>query len=240
MSYRIESYDSRTGEVRVTYSSTEEIVSTRSFYVPQTFGKGMSDEALEQAIQNMAPVWHLWDASAQMGSTQPYPSVTLGEFARPLGIKASLDDYKLAKLAQIRAFRDVVLASSFSYRGYSFSADPISITRLNSLALLLLTRQVDTAKVSWPTRDGQHIEVARDDVLAMLQNLMQRGTEICLKAAAKEREAISARDAEELAKVEWLEDGVMGGVFKGNYIVTSGPRHQTYETEIAVDRVEVQ
>lgn len=240
VNYKIESYEPQSGRIRVAYSSTEEIVSIYSYDLPVSSDLPPSASELDQLIRARAPVWRL--AASVEGETgaSSLAALQLGVHTHPLGTAPTLDHYKTSKIAQIRKFRDAVLYADVPHHGGTYRLNLAHAGWLTAVATLGLAGTKTQHPLQWPNQDGQLVNIQLEDALGLLQAMAQHATRVFQTAAQKEQTVTAAQTEQAVADVAWIEPGVEGGVLPGNLLVTSGPCHQTYETEIAVDRVVVQ
>lgn len=240
MNYKIESYDPQSGRIRVAYSSTEEVVSIYSYDLPTVDGMPPTEKELDQMIRARAPAWRLATSAGGDSSAPSLLSLDLGVFVHPIGTRPTLEDCKASKIAQIRKFRDALLCSAVPYRGNSYSTDTTHLVYLNAIATLRLANTEMPADFEWPNSANDLRALGSEDVLGLLQATARHAMHVFQKAAQKELLVASAKTEKEVSEVTWIEPDVAGGVLQGNLFITSGPSHQTYETEIAVDRVVIQ
>lgn len=240
VNYKIESYDPQSGCIRVAYSSTEEVVSIYSYDLPTVDGIPPTEKELDQMIRARAPAWRLAASAGGDSSAPSLLSLDLGLFVHPIGTRPTLEDCKASKIAQIRKFRDALLCSAVSYRGKSYSTATTQLVYLNAIATLTLAKAEIPAELDLPNSANDLVPLGSEDVLGLLQAIAHHAMDVFQKAAQKELRVASAKTEKEVSEVTWIESGVEGGVLQGNLFITSGPSHQTYETEIAVDRVVIQ
>jgi hypothetical protein len=236
----IESYDPQSGHIRVAYTSTEEVVSVYSYDLPSAHGMPPSEQELDQLIRARAPVWRL---TASVGAEAHPPTLAtleLGTHVHTMGAVPTLDDCKAAKIAQIRKFRDAVLYADVTHHDGSCHVNLAYAGWLTAITTLGLTRSTAQSPIQWPGQDHRLTDIRLEDALNLLQTMVQHATRVFQTAAQKEYAITVAQTEQAVADVTWIEPGVKGGVLTGNLFVTSGPSHQTYETEITVDRVVVQ
>jgi hypothetical protein len=241
MDYKIISADPVAGRIQVEYSSTEEVVASYSFDVRRADGAVLTGAALDAEIRSRAPVWRLIQASEASTLTAFNSALTLGAYAAPLGSEPTLAQCKAAKLAQLNAFREQVLAAAgVRFAGHVFDSDSASVARLNLLANVLLGGGDLPAGFAWRSAANVNVPMTSKDVFGLLSAMLQHANEVFQTSWAKKSLVDKATTAEAVAAVTWTVAGLAGGVPQGNLFVTSGPSHHTTETEIAVDRVVVQ
>lgn len=240
MNYKIESYDPQSGRIRVAYSSTEEIVSIYSYDLPSGRGLPLSEQELDEAIRARAPMWRLTASRSDETSGSSLATLELGAHVHPIGEPPTLEDCKAAKIAQIRRFRNAVLYGDVPHKLGNYHANLAHAGWLTAIATLGLARSKLPSPSQWPNRDHRLVDIGLEDALDLLQAMAQHAASVFKTAEQKEQAIATAQTAQAVADVTWIEPGVEGGVQQGNLFVTSGPSHQTYETEIAVDRVVVQ
>lgn len=240
MNYTIESYEPESGRIRVAYSSTEEIVSVYSFDVHFPNGQMPDEETLDRLIRSRTPVWRLSASVHGDSGTSFLTTLELGAHANPLGTRQTLDGCKAAKIAQIRMFRDAMLCADIPVPGSGYQAKLIHANLLTAIVSLESMGLRGHGPLQWPTQGGQLVDISIEDAKDILQSVVQQASRV-FKTAVQKEEAVNSAETEwDVAAITWTEPGRNGGVLPGNIFVMSGPCHQTFETEIEVDRVVVQ
>jgi hypothetical protein len=240
MDYDIISSDPVTGEIQVAFASTEEVVATCAFVLPRVNGALLSGQALDAEIRSRAPVWRLVQATEATTVTGYDSALTMGEYVSPLGSEPTLEQCKVAKLAQINAFRECALAAGVSFADHVFDSDSASVARLNLVAGVLLAGGVLPEGVVWRSAANADVAMTPKDVLGLQSAMLAHTQQVFRKSWVLKSQVNLAQTVEAVAAVVWSIPGRKRCVPQGNMWVTSGPTHQTTETEIAVDRVVVQ
>lgn len=221
------------------FNSTEEVAATCVFVLPRVNGEFLRGEALDAEIRSRAPVWRLIQ-DAEVGTVTGYNSaLSMGEYAVPLGSERLLAQCKTAKLAQINAFREHALAAGVRYAGHVFDSDGASVARLNMAVGVLLAGGMLPKEFAWRSVANENVALTPAEIFGLQSAIFMNTEQVFQKSWALKLQVQQAQTVKDVADVQWSIPGLKQRVAQGNVWVTSGPTHQTTETEIAVDWVVV-
>lgn len=79
----------------------------------------------------------------------------------------TLEEIKAAKIAELKAQRDVAEVEPITYQGYSFDYDDKARERINA-AIIALELQGANADIAWTTADNQDVSVTAADLRAIV------------------------------------------------------------------------
>lgn len=115
-----------------------------------------------------------------------------------------LEEIKTAKIAELKARRDVAEVAPINYQGYSFDYDSKARDRI-SAAIIALELQGEGATIEWTTADNADVRVTANDLRMVIVSVAQRSN--ALHVAYREAKA-KVEQATTVAEVEAVTLGV--------------------------------
>lgn len=110
----------------------------------------------------------------------------------------TLQEIKTAKIAALKAQRDVAEVEPIIYQGYSFDYDEKARERINA-AIIALEVTGTSATLTWTTADNQDVKVTADDLRCVIAAVAQRSNALHVAyrvAKGKVEQATSVAEVE--------------------------------------------
>lgn len=110
----------------------------------------------------------------------------------------TLQEIKSAKIAELKAQRDVAEVEPIIYQGYSFDYDEKARERINA-AIIALEVTGTSATLTWTTADNQDVKVTADDLRCVIAAVAQRSNALHVAyrvAKGKVEQATSVAEVE--------------------------------------------
>ena len=112
----------------------------------------------------------------------------------------TLEENKLAKIAELKAERDAAEVEPISYQGYSFDYDSKARERINA-AIIALELQGEGAKISWTTADNEDVCVTAADLRAIVAAVAVRSNLLHIAYRKAKAQVEAAGTAEEVRAI---------------------------------------
>lgn len=107
----------------------------------------------------------------------------------------TLQEIKVAKIAELKAERDAAEVEPIIYQGYSFDYDSKARERINA-AIIALELQGANADIAWTTADNQDVSVTAADLRAIVAAVAVRSNllHVAYRKAKAQVEAAGSAD----------------------------------------------
>ena len=112
----------------------------------------------------------------------------------------TLEEIMTAKIAELKARRDVAEVAPITYKGYFFDYDEKARDRINA-AIIALELQGANADIAWTTADNQDVKVTADDLRMVIAAVAVRSNALHTAYRAAKAKVESASTAEEVEAV---------------------------------------
>lgn len=114
----------------------------------------------------------------------------------------TLEEIKVAKIAELKAERDSKEVEPITYNGNSYDYDDKARERINAAIIALDVQTAQTkaiASIDWTTADNQDVKVTADDLRAVIAAVAQRSNALHIayrKAKDKVEQATTVAEVE--------------------------------------------
>lgn len=112
----------------------------------------------------------------------------------------TLEENKLAKIAELKAERDAAEVEPIIYQGYSFDYDSKARERINA-AIIALELQGANADIAWTTADNQDVSVTAADLRAIVAAVAVRSNLLHVAYRKAKAQVEAAGTAEEVRAI---------------------------------------
>ena len=112
----------------------------------------------------------------------------------------TLEENKLAKIAELKAERDAAEVEPISYQGYSFDYDSKARERINA-AIIALELQGEGASIDWTTADNQDVKVTANDLRMVIAAVAVRSNTLHMAYRTAKAQVEAAQNKEEVETI---------------------------------------
>lgn len=112
----------------------------------------------------------------------------------------TLEEIKVAKIAELKAQRDTAEVEPIIYQGYSFDYDDKARDRINA-AIIALELQGANASIAWTTADNQDVSVTAADLRAIVAAVAVRSNALHIAYRKAKAQVEAAGSADEVRAV---------------------------------------
>lgn len=124
-----------------------------------------------------------------------------GEYYEVVALPLStLEEFKAAKITELKYQRDTAEVEPINYKGYSFDYDSKARDRI-SAAIIALELQGAGADIAWTTADNQDVSVTAADLRAIVAAVAVRSNALHVKYRKTKAQVEAAGSAEEVNAV---------------------------------------
>lgn len=116
----------------------------------------------------------------------------------------TLEEIKTAKIAELKAQRDVAEVEPITYQGYSFDYDDKARERINA-AIIALEVAGASATLTWTTADNQDVKVTASDLRSIIAQVALRSDKLHTAYRAAKEKVLKATTVEEVEAVNLNE-----------------------------------
>ena len=113
----------------------------------------------------------------------------------------TLQEIKSAKIAELKAQRDVAEVEPIIYQGYSFDYDEKARERINA-AIIALEVAGTSATLTWTTADNQDVKVTASDLRGIIAQVALRSDKLHTAYRKAKEKVETATTKEEVESVE--------------------------------------
>lgn len=114
----------------------------------------------------------------------------------------TLQEIKSAKIAELKAQRDVAEVEPIIYQGYSFDYDTKARERINA-AIIALDVQGADASIDWTTADNQDVSVTAADLRAIVAAVAVRSNALHIKYRSLKAQVQACSSAGDVEAIKW-------------------------------------
>lgn len=112
----------------------------------------------------------------------------------------TLEENKLAKIAELKAQRDAAEVEPIAYNRYSYDYDSKARDRISAAIIAL---DITGQSIEWTTADNTNVLVTADDLRGIVANVAVRSNELHAKYRELKEQVLQCTTAEEVAKIAW-------------------------------------
>lgn len=114
----------------------------------------------------------------------------------------TLEEIMTAKIAELKARRDVAEVAPITYKGYFFDYDEKARDRINA-AIIALELQGANADIAWTTADNQDISVTAADLRAIVAAVAVRSNALHIKYRSLKAQVQACSSAGDVEAIKW-------------------------------------
>lgn len=114
----------------------------------------------------------------------------------------TLEEIMTAKIAELKARRDVAEVAPITYKGYFFDYDEKARDRINA-AIIALELQGANADIAWTTADNQDVSVTAADLRAIVAAVAVRSNALHIKYRSLKAQVQACSSAGDIEAIKW-------------------------------------
>lgn len=114
----------------------------------------------------------------------------------------TLEEIMTAKIAELKARRDVAEVAPITYKGYFFDYDEKARDRINA-AIIALELQGANADIAWTTADNQDVSVTAADLRAIVAAVAVRSNALHIKYRSLKAQVQACSSAGDVEAIKW-------------------------------------
>jgi hypothetical protein len=207
MKYLIKSFDEKTGTMLVEYfTDDDKSITNLAIDIPIVDGQYLNAVAINALILERSPSWVVarHDETALADASHILEMVTVGATGEP-----TIRQLREGKKKLINQYREIVLDHGVDYNGNTFDSDPLSVSRLNTVANMVNAGVALPFDFKWRAKNNVDIDFEASDVLALLCAMIERADYIFKRSWTAKAAVDAATTRNDIAAVTWVEPGIL-------------------------------